>query len=210
MRHAALIRFYQRALDWTQKHSRIDDWAVHDPAKFKRLDSRAFIEGYCWVIYVSGFRVAVVRPHWPAMSKAYKDFELLRIARTSTSKTLLRALPIKSERKARGFLEGCRIVADWGWPQCHVGLIWERRRREDDAVMTVLEELPYIGSITKYHLGMRIGIDVAKPDRHVTRTANRFGGEVDEMVDYLTGRFGHSRRYVDGAIFEYCRAGPGT
>ena len=59
----------------------------------------------------------MVRPHWPAMSKAYKDFELPRLARTSASKTLFRALPIKSERKARGFLGGCRIVADWGWSQ---------------------------------------------------------------------------------------------
>jgi len=210
MRHAALAHFYRRALDWTQAHSSIEDWAHPDPARLERLNSRAFVDGYCWVIYVSGFRVAVVRPHWPAMRSAYKRFDLAELARTRVTKSLLQALPIKSERKARGFLEGCRIVADWGWPQYRAGLIWERKRRGDEAVMAILEELPYIGSVTKYHLGMRIGLDIAKPDRHVTRTAERFGGEVDEMVDYLTRRFDHSRRYVDGVIFEYCRAGPGT
>ena len=76
--------------------------------------------------------------------------------------------------------------------------------------MEVLEELPYIGSVTKYHLGMDIGLDVAKPDRHVTRTAEKHHATVSEMVSYLSNKFGHSRRYVDGVIFEYCRAGPGT
>ena len=162
------------------------------------------------VVYVSGFSVAVVKRHWPAMRTAYKDFDLVKLARTKVSKRLLSALPIKSERKAEGFLHGCRIVADWGWPQYRAGLLWERKRYGIEAVARVLEELPYIGAITRYHLAMRIGLDLAKPDRHVARTANEFNATVDEMVEYLSEKLGHSRRYVDAVIFEYCRAGPGT
>ena len=50
MRHAALAHFYQRALDWTQAHSPIEDWAHPDPGRLERLNSRAFVDGYCWVI----------------------------------------------------------------------------------------------------------------------------------------------------------------
>ena len=210
MRRAALVRFYQRALAWVQAHSPIDAWGHPDPFRLERMSARKFIEGYCWVIYVSGFRVAVVRSHWPAMRAAYKRFDLDRLARTKVSKRLLSGLPIKSERKAEGFLAGCRIVADWGWPQYRAGLLWERRRHGDEAVMSVLEELPFIGSITKRHLAMRIGFDVAKPDVHLTWAAREFNAEVDEMVEHLSRRFGHSRRYVDGIIFEYRRVGPGT
>ena len=77
-------------------------------------------------------------------------------------------------------------------------------------MMDVLEELPYIGPVTRYHLAMRIGLNLAKPDRHVARTAKEFGATVEDMVEYLSDRFGHSRRYVDGVIFEYRRVGPGT
>ena len=210
MRRTQLDRFYQRALDWTQAESPVD-WAIYDPHQFDRLSSQTFVENYCWVIYVSGFEVAVVESHWPSIQSAYKEFDLSKLVRMrGVSKRLLKALPIKNERKALGFLNGCRIVADWGWEQYKAGLRWEWKRRGKEAVMEVLEELPYIGSVTKYHLGMDIGLDVAKPDRHVTRTAEKHYATVSEMVSYLSNKFGHSRRYVDGVIFEYCRAGPGT
>ena len=37
-----------------------------------------------------------------------------------------------------------------------------------------LETLPWIGPITKYHLARNLGIDVAKPDRHLQRIADHF------------------------------------
>ena len=62
MRRAQLDKFYQRALDWTQTESPVD-WAIYDPDQFDRLSSQSFVENYCWVIYVSGFEVAVVESH---------------------------------------------------------------------------------------------------------------------------------------------------
>ena len=117
MRRTQLDRFYQRALDWTQAESPVD-WAIYDPHKFDRLSSQTFVENYCWVIYVSGFEVAVVKSHWPSIQSAYKEFELSKLVRMrGVSKQLLKALSIKNEKKALGFLNGCRIVADWGWEQ---------------------------------------------------------------------------------------------
>jgi len=37
-----------------------------------------------------------------------------------------------------------------------------------------LESLPHIGNITKYHLAKNLGLNVAKPDRHLVRIANQF------------------------------------
>lgn len=38
-----------------------------------------------------------------------------------------------------------------------------------------LEQLPFIGPITKYHLARNLGMDVAKPDRHLVRLAEHHG-----------------------------------
>jgi len=40
--------------------------------------------------------------------------------------------------------------------------------------LTFLESLPWIGPITKYHLARNLGIDVAKPDRHMVKVAHHF------------------------------------
>jgi hypothetical protein len=41
--------------------------------------------------------------------------------------------------------------------------------------LAALEALPFIGTVTKWHLAKNLGLDVAKPDRHLLRIAARFG-----------------------------------
>jgi hypothetical protein len=42
---------------------------------------------------------------------------------------------------------------------------------DDDARLAYLEALPWIGPITKRHLAKNLGMDCAKPDRHLVRIA---------------------------------------
>jgi hypothetical protein len=51
------------------------------------------------------------------------------------------------------------------------------RVRIEGDTMSELEKFPYIGTVTKFHLAKNLGLDVAKPDRHLVRVANRFGYE---------------------------------
>ncbi|MBA7467119.1 hypothetical protein ES707_02315 [subsurface metagenome] len=37
-----------------------------------------------------------------------------------------------------------------------------------------LKSLPHIGDITKYHLARNLGLNYAKPDRHLVRISNLF------------------------------------
>lgn len=69
-----------------------------------------------------------------------------------------------------------------------------------------LETLPWIGPITKFHLARNLGIDCAKPDRHLVRLALLFGykGNVAEMCDYLAKEFGMRVGTVDLILWRYC------
>lgn len=58
-----------------------------------------------------------------------------------------------------------------------------------------LKALPHIGDITKYHLARNLGLDYAKPDRHLTRIANflnyndvqKLCSKISEYVDDKIG-----------------------
>ena len=97
------------------------------------------------MIHTSGFKVAVVEQHWNAIQETYQGFDLEELAHMTVTKDLLEALPIAHNGKVQGFLDGCRIVRTRGWRQYKDQLRQELKRRGDEVVMAVLEELPYIG-----------------------------------------------------------------
>lgn len=65
-----------------------------------------------------------------------------------------------------------------------------------------LEGLPWIGKITKYHLARNIGIDVAKPDRHLVRIANRFDyNDIQKMCKDISEETGDRIGVVDVVLW---------
>ena len=74
--------------------------------------------------------------------------------------------------------------------------------------LAYLETLPWIGPITKYHLARNIGIDVAKPDRHLVRIAERFGygsghSDVQRMCGFISKQTGEKIGVVDVILWRY-------
>jgi hypothetical protein len=63
---------------------------------------------------------------------------------------------------------------------------WFLSLKAVDDKLAFLETLPFIGPITKFHLARNLGFDVAKPDRHLTRLAARFGfASVSDMCQAI-------------------------
>ena len=86
---------------------------VYEPLVFGNLDDSQFLGEYCWVVFASGFRYAVVRDKFPAIKAVFRSFDLETL---SVMAPVPRdRLPIRNKRKADGFLEGCRIIADEGF-----------------------------------------------------------------------------------------------
>ena len=49
-----------------------------------------------------------------------------------------------------------------------------RHFKQSKNKLVYLKSLPFIGNITKFHLARNLGLDYAKPDRHLVRIANLF------------------------------------
>lgn len=73
-----------------------------------------------------------------------------------------------------------------------------QKKESIDAKLDFLESLPWIGKITKYHLARNIGIDVAKPDRHLVKIAEKFGYlDVQKMCQDISSETGDRVGVID-------------
>ena len=154
------------------------DWAINVNAEtFRNLKLKSFLGQYCHVVYVSGFKVAIIQGKFSDLEKAFKGFDIQAICRMRTIKPVLRVF--RNERKANSFKKGCRAIAAEGFSAF--------KKRLGQEGIDMLEELPGIGLITKKHLAKNIGFrDVAKPDIWLKRAAKHCHTSVDELVNLLS------------------------
>lgn len=77
----------------------------------------------------------------------------------------------------------------------------------DEGRLAMLEGLPWIGGITKYHLAKNFGVDVAKPDVHLQRLADREGVTVQSLCERLAADVGLRVATVDLLLWRACATG---
>lgn len=72
-----------------------------------------------------------------------------------------------------------------------------------------LQSLPFIGKITKYHLARNIGLDCAKPDRHLVLLAEKFDFETPRgMCEVLAQMQNERVGVIDVILWRYCNMNP--
>ncbi|CAE6822207.1 hypothetical protein R70006_06255 [Paraburkholderia domus] len=84
---------------------------------------------------------------------------------------------------------------------------WYRRYTESTDKVAFLETMPWVGSITKWHLAKNFGIDAVKPDRHLVRVADRYKTTPDELCEKLALATGDRIGTVDYVIWRACNLG---
>lgn len=182
----------KQMLETARKHVGDD---VFKPMKFEEVKLKDFLRQYLWVIYVSGFRNAVVRKHIGGLRSGFHGLDLDRIVAMDGIDA--RTLPIRNQRKADAFLKGCRMIHDEGWPAFK-----ERLRTRGRAA---LRELPWMGPATECHMALALGIeDIEKADTWIKQCAVKCSGTVDQMVTFLSDEYELPRQRVDAYLWQYC------
>lgn len=152
-----LIEFYNYAKDFCLRNGFRGEIEFVDGRKFEHMDAREFFKQYAFVVLSSGIS-----------NKAAES--MYRTLMETGNISLIRH---EGKRKA---LE----QADKNWTGWFDSL---KSFNTDGERLDYLETLPWIGPVTKYHLARNLGIDVAKPDRHLVRLAEHFGLRIDGVVD---------------------------
>lgn len=168
---------------------------VFTPHDFAEVKLKRFLRTYLWVIYVSGFRNAVVERYFRDLTEAFHNFDLDAIA--AIDSITADALPIRNQRKADAFIQGCRMIRAEGWRRF--------KRRVSRGGRAALRELPWMGPATSQHMALVLGLeDTEKCDTWLKQCATACSASVTELVSYLSREYGLTRQQVDNYLWKYC------
>lgn len=196
MKKKKALRFFKVAKEYMEKNHPSELKGVRNIPPFELISSECFLGEYCWVVYVSGFKVSVVSSKFSWLRKAFKDFDIERISRMRSVKQALEVF--NNERKAKCFLKGTKLIHDEGFDAF--------KNKVERGGMEELESLPGIGPITKKHLARNVGLaDVSKDDIFIERLVKIFNArDEDELATYLACMSGEKKGTVDLILWRFC------
>jgi len=134
----------------------------------EQLSEESFLREYAWVVLASGMRESVVRSKFPEVSTCFYGWESAEQISNNADACVKAGLRVfRHKQKMRALTTTATLIANFGF--CSF------KKKLDSEPLGTLRGLSYIGPVTQYHLAKNLGIDVAKPDRHLVRIAHLFG-----------------------------------
>jgi len=146
---------------------------------FSQVTPKLFFEEYLHVVVNSGMKYQVAQKIISRMKKeGYQTFGHI------------------GKRKAIEWM-----AKNQNYKKCFAELA---SKPTDQAKLEYLESLPYIGNITKFHLARNLGLDIAKPDRHLVRFAKRFGyKDVQQFCKDISKKSYDTVGVIDVVLWRY-------
>jgi hypothetical protein len=165
--------------------------------RLEAFDESDLLRESAWVILCSGFRERTVRSVFDHISLSFCDWESSE-AIVGSGQWCIRsaAVRFRNMRKLRAILDVSELVASTGFA--------ELKRRICRHPIETLLTLPHIGPVTVWHLAKNLGLNTAKPDRHMVRLTEKLDFCcADHLCTVLGERFGEAPKVVDLVLWRY-------
>ena len=160
-----------------------------------------FMCQYAHDVYCSGFRYEVVSKRWDEILDAYHDFDVDYIV-LYKDKVRAEAMKIIAHtKKIEAILTTAKKIRDMS-EERFKQFLFDCRKNLD-----LFKRLGYIGDVTKYHIALCLGLDVSKPDVHITRIANHFNKDPLSFCRDLAEETGYPVRIVDAILWRAAERG---
>ena len=150
---------------------------------FEAQTAESFFIEYVFVVLSTGMKNQVV-----------EKIMLRYFANGPSGETNIKAINHKGKHKA--IKEAEMHYKEW----------WEQLLRIEtlNEQLEFFDSLPFVGPITKYHLARNLGIDIAKPDRHMKRLAHKIGyKDVQKMCETIANARCERVGVVDVILWRY-------
>ena len=186
-----IAEFYLSAKKRLEEAGFAEEIIWQSTRSFSRANETTLLREHAWVVLNSGFREQTVRKYFDYISLCFCDWESGNEIVKNEVACFESAYPVfGNRRKLRAILEMAKLVSERG-SEYYIEAI------ESEPIET-LRSLPFVGDITAWHLAKNLGIDVAKPDRHLVRLASRFGYNcVHRMCDDVNQLVGDRVSVID-------------
>lgn len=174
----SVVDFYKKAKDEAIDYGYSNEIGWATKVRFDKQTLEDFKREYIWVVCNSGMRNQVAEK---IFHRFMKSGDLSIIGHPHKRKSIEQLLQHGDQWFHN--LQQCETVDD---------------------KLTYLDSLPHIGPITKYHLAKNLGIQVAKPDRHLVRLARFFNFKTpQELCEYVSKETGDNIITVDVIMWRY-------
>ena len=175
------------------------DWEIEwqRSREFSTISESEFLREAAWVILCSGFKEAYVQKRFGYISLCFCDWESAHeIMRNRRACVATAMSHFRNERKLNAIAKIADIL-------CEEGFLSFRRQLQEDPIKR-LQELPFIGPVTSWHLAKNLGLNVAKNDRHLSRLAQRCGySDAHSLCDEISALTGESISVVDIVLWRF-------
>lgn len=184
-KEAVVARGFAWEIDW-QAERRLD-----------RVDESEFLREFAWTVLSAGFSEAVVRRLFAPICDAFVGMRSAAAIQANRARCRRAALKVfNNPRKVNAILDIAAIVDEMGFERVRCQIEQEEVR--------FLQTLPYIGSITAFHLAKNLGLPVVKPDRHLQRITMAAGFSSPlELCKLISDHLGEPVQVVDVVLWRY-------
>ena len=170
--------------------------------RFNEVREEDFLRESAWVILSAGMNEKVIRGKFQEISEcffAWKDASLIANHERECVSTALGVF------NHRGKIQAIATIA----VLVHQTGFVHMKNQIDMDPLGKLQELPYIGPVTCYHLAKNLGIPVAKPDRHLVRIAAALGySDVQALCRDVAQLSGDAVPVVDLVLWRFATLEP--
>jgi hypothetical protein len=194
---AGALHLFSRANHYVTRsglQAEIDWQRSVNVAEFSESD---LLREAAWVILCSGFRESIVRRVFDYISLCFCDWEsAAAIADADRLCVQSAAHGFRNVSKLQAILAVAHIVHRRTFPSLKAAILADP--------IAELSCLPRIGPITVWHLAKNLGVDVAKPDRHLARVASTLGyGSAADFCSAIAQATGEQIKVVDLIVWRY-------
>lgn len=168
-----------------------------DDIKFNNLKESFFLKEAAWVVLSSGMSYKIISNKFNLISEAFNNWESAEEIIRNKYKCKKKSLKIfNNEQKIDAIIKIASIIKEDGFENIKSGI--------NKMGVEYLTRFPFIGPATKFHLAKNIGINVAKPDRHLVRISNATGyNSPNDLCNVISERISEKAAIIDLVIWRY-------
>ncbi len=176
---------YEKEIEWQDKRD------------FNKIKENEFLKEAAWVILASGMSDVVVSRKFCNISESFFNWASIEKIIKNENNCKTKAL---SHFNHSGKINAIFSIAQTIYQEGFEHIKREIHARGIDYIIT----FPFMGPATSYHFAKNIGINVAKPDRHLIRIADMFGCRTPhELCSKISDSFGDKVAVVDIVLWRY-------
>lgn len=193
----SLAHVYFYAKNFVVKQGYFDEIEWQDGLCFDQVTESDFLKEVAWVILSGGMNENVIRRIFPALSNAFCHFASSYQIIKNRERCLLKGTGIfNNPAKLNAIIAIAHQIHSNGYD-----LFADKIRAQG---VDFIRQLPYLGPITSFHLAKNLGINIAKPDRHLVRIAANMGfGCPIEMCKELSNLIQEKSAVIDIVFWRF-------